>query len=419
MVADKEGQPFSVDRGTKQGDPVSPTLFNAVVEVLMRKLKSKWAKKRWGMDVDFGWPKQLQNLRFADDLILVGKTLGQATQMLGDLMVEAGKVGLGVHAGKTKILSNVRQRRGAEREKEVEVRGQKVEMLPLEGGVAYLGRKFTFYQSQDVELEHRISRGWAKFAVYKGELCDKRYSLLHRLRLFGAVVAPTVLYGSGTWTMTAEREKKLKGAQRKMLRRMLNLGRRRPGAGAGAEATKSAENERKQGKDDSSSTTSSSSRDSSSNSNTSSSSSTTTSSDEPEEEAEEEEEAEDEGKQEPEKEEEKKEEETWVEWIVRATRVGDAAMRRAKVADWVEEQKRRKWRWAGHVARRKDSRWTVRLMDWEPWAGARSVGRPEARWEDSLRRFESQIGTKWRDLAQDRGSWDRWEQQYVRSSACA
>jgi hypothetical protein len=122
VVADKESKPFSVDRGTKQGDPVSPTLFNAVVEVLMRKLKRKWAKKRWGMDVDFGWPKQLQNLRFADDLILVGKTLGQATQMLGDLMVEAGKVGLGVHAGKTKILSNVRQRRGAEREKEVEVR---------------------------------------------------------------------------------------------------------------------------------------------------------------------------------------------------------------------------------------------------------------------------------------------------------
>ena len=103
VCEDKESRWFNIGRGAQQGVPISPQLFNVVLEVVMRRLKAKWAAKRWGVEVEFGWPRQLQNLRFADDLMLVGKTLGQAKQMLDDLMQEAGKAGLEVHADKTKI----------------------------------------------------------------------------------------------------------------------------------------------------------------------------------------------------------------------------------------------------------------------------------------------------------------------------
>ncbi len=63
--------------------------------------------------------------------------------------------------------------------------------------------------------------------TYRNELCGSHYSLAHRLRLFDATVTPTVLYGSSCWTMTLERERRLQTAQRKMLRRILGLGRRK------------------------------------------------------------------------------------------------------------------------------------------------------------------------------------------------
>ena len=110
---------------------------------------------------------------------------------------------------------------------------------------------------------------------------------------------------------------------------------------------------------------------------------------------------------------EKKEEETWVEWITRATHISTTAMRRANVADWVDEQRKRKWRWAGHVARRDDGRWTVRVMNWEPVSGKRSVGRPETRWEDSLVRFAKGRGRNWRELAKNRDDWSGLEEQFV------
>jgi len=46
--------------------------------------------------------------------------------------------------------------------------------------------------------------------------------------------------------------------------------------------------------------------------------------------------------------------------------------------------KEKKWRWAGHVARMNDNRWTKRLTDWHE---KRSRKRPDSRWKDEIERF--------------------------------
>ena len=45
---------FSIGRGTKQGDPISPCLFNAVLENVMRKCKARWLERGWGIQVGTG-----------------------------------------------------------------------------------------------------------------------------------------------------------------------------------------------------------------------------------------------------------------------------------------------------------------------------------------------------------------------------
>ena len=59
----------------------------------------------FGMVVDD--PKDpLTNLRFADDVILVATSRSDVSKMIADLSSEAGKYGLSLHMGKTKILTN-------------------------------------------------------------------------------------------------------------------------------------------------------------------------------------------------------------------------------------------------------------------------------------------------------------------------
>lgn len=52
VIADKTSRSFKMERGTRQGDPISPTLFNAVLEGIFHKLKLQWRRKRFGIQGD-------------------------------------------------------------------------------------------------------------------------------------------------------------------------------------------------------------------------------------------------------------------------------------------------------------------------------------------------------------------------------
>ncbi|CAH2239686.1 jg12462 [Pararge aegeria aegeria] len=62
--------------------------------------------------------------------------------------------------------------------------------------------------------------------------------------------------------------------------------------------------------------------------------------------------------------------------VRRRTRATDIAQRVAKL----------KQQWAGHIARRTDGRWGLKVLAWRPHTGKRSLGRPPMRWTDDIRR---------------------------------
>ena len=108
-------------------------------------------------------------------------------------------------------------------------------------------------------------------------------------------------------------------------------------------------------------------------------------------------------------------EESWQEWLQRTAGSLDAEVKKGAVADWVEEQRRKKWRWAGHVARRRDGRWASRMLHWIPHGGERRRGRPATRWEDELEDFFKARGMRWEDCAEDRDAWWRLEQSFAQA----
>ena len=65
---------FDIKRGTKQGDPLSTLLFNAVLEHVFAKLKLYWVKRGCGLEMSIGAKRHLSNLRFADDVLLFAST---------------------------------------------------------------------------------------------------------------------------------------------------------------------------------------------------------------------------------------------------------------------------------------------------------------------------------------------------------
>lgn len=74
------------------------------------------------------------------------------------------------------------------------------------------------------------------------------------------------------------------------------------------------------------------------------------------------------------------------------------------VQDVITELYRNKQRWAGHVARMNDNRWTIRATNWYPYGSKRQKGRPHTRWADPLRKT---YGITWTRAAQNRSKWRR------------
>ena len=93
----------------------------------------------------------------------------------------------------------------------------------------------------------------------------------------------------------------------------------------------------------------------------------------------------------------------WVDWVQRATRKAQAIARRQGVDDWRHLHKKRKWLWAGEVARMATHSLVFRVTFWRDARWQEIVNESSSRllrplrrrwmkWEDSLRRHCSVHG---------------------------
>ena len=97
--------------------------------------------------------------------------------------------------------------------------------------------------------------------------------------------------------------------------------------------------------------------------------------------------------------------------VTRRDKVRNEDLRKKTNArDIIQEIKTKKWRWAGHLARRKDNRWTHNITNWTPITQTRRRGRQSRRWMDDIKEFG---GVTWMRLAQDRRRWNGDEEAFL------
>ena len=144
--------------------------------------------------------------------------------MLTDVVEASAEVGLALHPEKTKIQHN--NIGYGSRVKKAVIKGMEVEVLPPEEYTMYLGKALNLTNVHDVELKNRVKKAWAKFGIFKAELTDQKVPLRLRMKLFAAVVTPSILYGSSSWAVTESRQKLLRTTQTKMIRCILRTPRK-------------------------------------------------------------------------------------------------------------------------------------------------------------------------------------------------
>ena len=84
----------------------------------------------------------------------------------------------------------------------------------------YLGRKFAgdLRKRARTAIDFRIQCAWIKFRELRQSLCNRHVSIRSRLRLFDAVVTPTLLYGLETVPFSSMAKQRVDTVFRKMLK---------------------------------------------------------------------------------------------------------------------------------------------------------------------------------------------------------
>ena len=148
VVTNLPSKKFSISRGTKQGDPLSTLIFNAVVEDIFRDVRQKWEDKKFGIYMSTGRKQYLRSLCFADDVLLTATSSKQISVMLEDLRSAAAARGLTIHPEKTKVLTNASEFKRNVRT-ELPFDGGTVKVLPYMDSAKYLGCQLSFHNRGD------------------------------------------------------------------------------------------------------------------------------------------------------------------------------------------------------------------------------------------------------------------------------
>ncbi|KAK6726501.1 hypothetical protein RB195_004682 [Necator americanus] len=166
-------------KGVRQGDTISPKLFTAALQWIMKSLS--WEERGVRVDGRF-----LSNLRFADDIVLFSSSTNEAETMLNEL----NEAGLRINRKKTQFMKNAHCEDGG-----VQLEGSQIVETP---SYVYLGRSMNMENDLKEELNRRMRAAWAAFAAVK-EATDQLTDQDLRAHLFDSTVLPALCYAAETW----------------------------------------------------------------------------------------------------------------------------------------------------------------------------------------------------------------------------
>lgn len=209
VKTERIGEAFSIKKGVRQGDPLSPKLFSATLEHVFRKLE--WSN--YGIRIN---GEMLNHLRFADDLIIISDNPDQLQTMLNQLVKESQEVGLQMNLSKTKLMTN--------RSKiNILVNNDQIEYVDE---YTYLGQIISPTNDTLKETQNRVDIAWKRYWSLKEITKNQSIPMKLKSKVFNSCILPTMTYGCQTWAPTLQNTKKLQTCQHSMERSMLNVKRR-------------------------------------------------------------------------------------------------------------------------------------------------------------------------------------------------
>ena len=210
LLNNQIGDYFKTTVGVRQGCLLSPVLFNLFLENIMRETLHDFHST-----ISVGG-RTINNLRFADDIDLLGGSNEELQDLTRRLEERAGAYGMEVSTEKSKILVNSTNSVKAE----IFMNGQKLEEVDA---FKYLGATLTKDGRSTSEIKTRLAIATSAMAKLNKIWKSREISIPTKIKLYRSLVLSILLYGCESWTMTAETTRRVQAFETKSFRRLLGI----------------------------------------------------------------------------------------------------------------------------------------------------------------------------------------------------
>ena len=176
---------FQIGKGVRQGCILSPCLFNLYVEYIVRNAGLDEAQA--GIRIA---RRNINNLRYADDSILMAESEEELKSLLMKVKEESEKVGLKLNSQKTVASSPVTS--------------WQIDGKTVETGADFIlgGSKITPDGDSSHEIQRHLLLGRKVMTNLDSILKRRDITLLTKVCLVKAMVFPVFMYGCEIWTIT-------------------------------------------------------------------------------------------------------------------------------------------------------------------------------------------------------------------------
>ena len=207
-VGEKYSEWFKMDQGVRQGCTLSPWLFNVFLDIIVKEAREGFME---GVRLE---NENVDVLLFADDMVLIADNEESLQMNLKKLDEALIRWEMKMNWEKTEVMK-VGKERG---QCCVEVGDRRLESVEV---VKYLGVMISGDGRMEEEVRSRIGKA-ARVIGALNEPVWKRKELSRRtkLKVYNAIVVPTLMYGSETWVLNKPQESAIQATEMRVLRRI-------------------------------------------------------------------------------------------------------------------------------------------------------------------------------------------------------
>lgn len=199
---------FQTVRGFRQGDALSCSFFNILLEMIMKSARIKTNENIYN--------KSYQILAYADDIDIIGRAKSDVEQQFLAIDEKAKSVGLQVNGEKTKyMLSSLRASSQERVGPKVNIGNYDFEVV---SNFIYLGTEVTSDNNITSEVKRRIMLANRCLYGLSKLMRSKLLSRKTKVRLYHQLIMPVLLYGSESWALKDSDEELLAVFERRILR---------------------------------------------------------------------------------------------------------------------------------------------------------------------------------------------------------